>query len=115
MAAAEVACAQRAESAAPAERPRPPTPADPAPAAPAPTPAKLPDEKELDAPAIYDEVEIEDMQFDEATLTYRYPCPCGDSFCISEDDLYNGEVIARCPACSLIIRVIYDPKDFSDA
>jgi diphthamide biosynthesis protein 3 len=24
----------------------------------------------------------------------------------------NGEEVARCPSCSLIIRVIYDPEDF---
>lgn len=28
----------------------------------------------------HDEVEIEDMEYDEETDTYRYPCPCGDKF-----------------------------------
>ncbi|RCH81542.1 Diphthamide biosynthesis protein 3, partial [Rhizopus azygosporus] len=35
-------------------------------------------------------------------------------FEISVDDLRDGEDIARCPSCSLIIRVIYDPDDFAD-
>jgi len=43
---------------------------------------------------------------------FYYPCPCGDKFQISVDELMNGEEVARCPSCSLIIRVIYDPEDF---
>ncbi|CAG8620022.1 17844_t:CDS:2 [Funneliformis caledonium] len=29
-------------------------------------------------------------------------------------DLMDGEDIARCPSCSLMVRVIYDPDDFQD-
>jgi diphthamide biosynthesis protein 3 len=60
----------------------------------------------------HDEVEIEDFEFDEETQSYYYPCPCGDQFQISKEDLENGEEIAECPSCSLIVRVIYDPGDF---
>ena len=28
----------------------------------------------------HDEVEIEDFEFDEDNETYYYPCPCGDRF-----------------------------------
>jgi diphthamide biosynthesis protein 3 len=28
--------------------------------------------------------------------------------------LIDGEEIARCPSCTLIIRVIYDPDDFDE-
>ena len=52
--------------------------------------------------AYYDEIEIEDMSWDEEKGVYHYPCPCGDRF-------ENYEDIATCPSCSLIIRVIYDP------
>jgi hypothetical protein len=31
----------------------------------------------------YDEVEIEDMTYDEAAKIYYYPCPCGDRFQIT--------------------------------
>jgi diphthamide biosynthesis protein 3 len=62
--------------------------------------------------AIYDDIEIEDMEFDEETGNYTYPCPCGDKFVISLEDLLDGEDIAPCPSCSLKIRVIYDPEDF---
>ena len=59
--------------------------------------------------AYYDEVEIEDMAWDEEKKVYHYPCPCGDRFEISRKQLRNYEDIATCPSCSLIIRVIYDP------
>jgi len=63
--------------------------------------------------------------FDPATRVYTYPCPCGDKFTITEvpsrvvfsfmvscgaqEELFDGEDVARCPSCSLIVRVIYDP------
>ncbi|KAJ4921671.1 hypothetical protein JOQ06_003351 [Pogonophryne albipinna] len=56
----------------------------------------------------HDEVEIEDFEFDEETETYYFPCPCGDRFCISKEDLENGEETATCPSCSLIVKVVYD-------
>jgi len=71
--------------------------------------------------------QIEDMEFDEENLLFHSPCPCGDRFeislvssnlvtyhlpvinCGQQTQLQEGEDIARCPSCSLIIRVIYDP------
>jgi diphthamide biosynthesis protein 3 len=71
--------------------------------------------------------QIEDMEFDEENLLFHSPCPCGDRFEISlvssslvlyylpvtnfdgQSQLQGGEDIAKCPSCSLIIRVIYDP------
>jgi diphthamide biosynthesis protein 3 len=66
--------------------------------------------------SIYDEVEIEDMTFDETMQIYHYPCPCGDRFEIALVDLRDETTdIAVCPSCSLMIRVIFDvdslPKD----
>jgi diphthamide biosynthesis protein 3 len=58
--------------------------------------------------SIYDEIEIEDMTFDPALQIYHYPCPCGDRFEIGIADLRDGEDIAVCPSCSLMIRVIFD-------
>ena len=81
--------------------------------------------------AVYhDEVEIEDMEYDEDSEMNFYPCPCGDKFQISkvsvnekeernifkfyfQEDLENGEEVATCPSCSLIVRVIYDKVKFS--
>ncbi|KAL4872942.1 hypothetical protein BDV12DRAFT_182583 [Aspergillus spectabilis] len=61
--------------------------------------------------SIYDEIEIEDMTFDPNIQIYHYPCPCGDRFEIAIDDLRDGEEIAVCPSCSLMIRVIFDLSD----
>ncbi|KAJ1553486.1 Diphthamide biosynthesis protein 3, partial [Nowakowskiella sp. JEL0078] len=73
-------------------------------------------------------VELEDMFFDSELNTYFWDCPCGDRFQITEvrhshsntsgdnkltqEELRDGEDIARCPSCSLLLRVIYDPEDF---
>ncbi|RHZ50065.1 uncharacterized protein CDV56_103197 [Aspergillus thermomutatus] len=64
-----------------------------------------------EALSIYDEIEIEDMTFDPNLQIYHYPCPCGDRFEIAIDDLRDGEDIAVCPSCSLMIRVIFDVSD----
>lgn len=59
--------------------------------------------------SVYDEVEIEDMTYDETLQTYHYPCPCGDRFEIALADLLDeSNDIAVCPSCSLMIRVIYE-------
>lgn len=79
--------------------------------------------------SVYDEVEIEDFDYDEKERAYFYPCPCGDKFRItkviaamgrlgrpgarssppSQEELLSGEDLARCPSCSLIVRVVFDP------
>lgn len=33
---------------------------------------------------IFDEIEIEDFEYDEEEEMYYYPCPCGDRFEISK-------------------------------
>ncbi|XP_053170509.1 DPH3 homolog [Scomber japonicus] len=60
----------------------------------------------------HDEVEIEDFEFDEDTETFYFPCPCGDRFAITKEELENGEDVATCPSCSLIVKVIYDQDLF---
>ncbi|KAL1849214.1 Diphthamide biosynthesis protein 3 [Paecilomyces lecythidis] len=64
-----------------------------------------------EALSIYDEVEIEDMTFDPNLQIYHYPCPCGDRFEIAIADLRDGEEIAVCPSCSLMVRVIFEVSD----
>jgi len=63
----------------------------------------------------YDEVEIEDMWWDDDLRAFTYSCPCGDLFSITLEELANGEDIARCPSCSLYLTVIYDNADFQGA
>ena len=45
------------------------------------------DEGEL---VFHDEIELEDFEFDEELGAYTYPCPCGDQFIITEDELEVG-------------------------
>uniref|UniRef100_A0A8C9PUK5 Diphthamide biosynthesis protein 3 n=1 Tax=Spermophilus dauricus TaxID=99837 RepID=A0A8C9PUK5_SPEDA len=54
------------------------------------------------------QVEIESFQYDEDSKTYFYPCPCGNNFSITKEDMENGQDVATCSSCSLIIKVIYD-------
>ncbi len=60
---------------------------------------------------IYDEIEIEDMDFDEQAQVFYYNCPCGDKFRITLEMLMSGEDIAECPSCTLQIRIIFEPSD----
>lgn len=60
----------------------------------------------------HDEIEIEDFEYDDEEDTYYYPCPCGDRFQITKEELKAGEEVATCPSCSLIVKVIYDPEHF---
>lgn len=57
---------------------------------------------------VYDEIEIEDFTWDPRANVFHYPCPCGDRFEISKSQMRDGEDIATCPSCSLIVRVIYE-------
>jgi diphthamide biosynthesis protein 3 len=60
---------------------------------------------------LYEEIEIEDMTYDPETFSYSYPCPCGDKFKISLEDLWDGEDVADCQSCTLFINVVYEEKD----
>ena len=41
----------------------------------------------------HDEIEIEDMEFDEENQLYHYPCPCGDRFEIRFVFLFQVKVL----------------------
>ncbi|KNC85795.1 hypothetical protein SARC_02020 [Sphaeroforma arctica JP610] len=58
--------------------------------------------------AFHEEVNIEDMEYDPELKTYFYPCPCGDQFEITLEEVIDGEEAAYCPSCSLVLRVIVD-------
>ncbi|KYB26491.1 hypothetical protein TcasGA2_TC033736 [Tribolium castaneum] len=62
----------------------------------------------------HDEIEIEDFEYDEEEEVYYYPCPCGDRFQISKEELLAGEEVATCPSCSLVVKVIYDQETFQE-
>jgi len=79
--------------------------------------ASLKEEKNHSQPAaistmsIYEEVELEDLDYDEEDCSYSYPCPCGDKFRITLEELHDGEDIAKCGSCSLRIMVIFEEAD----
>lgn len=56
----------------------------------------------------YDEVEIEDFKWDPEKKVFHYPCPCGDRFEITKGQLRDGDDVATCPSCSLLLRVVYE-------
>jgi diphthamide biosynthesis protein 3 len=58
--------------------------------------------------SVYQEVEIEDMVFDAERRAFIYQCPCGDKFVLTLEEMRDGEDIARCPSCTLCVRVIFD-------
>lgn len=62
----------------------------------------------------YDEVDLEDMEWNAELGAFTYQCPCGDLFQITPEELRAGEEIGNCPSCSLVITVVYDPDDLSD-
>lgn len=64
-----------------------------------------------DGLVFHDEVELEDFEWDDKLEAFTYPCPCGDQFLITYDELECGEEVATCPSCSLIVKVIYDIDD----
>ena len=55
------------------------------------------------------------MEWNVDLQAFTYQCPCGDLFQITVDELAAGEELARCPSCSLYVKVIYDPEDFVDS
>lgn len=60
---------------------------------------------------IYDEIDLEDFEYHPDSQIYTYPCPCGDQFIMTLIDLQNNEEYAKCPGCTLIVRVIYNMND----
>lgn len=55
--------------------------------------------------AIYEDVLLEDMEYDSSFDLFWYYCPCGDIFTISVEALEAGERIAECRSCSLRISL----------
>jgi len=66
------------------------------------------------AMSYYEEVELEDLDYNAKTQTYTYPCPCGDTFVIGLDELWDGEDVAPCPSCTLRILVIFEESDLPE-
>ena len=59
----------------------------------------------------YDEVDLEDMEWNAELGAFTFQCPCGDVFQITPAELRAGEEIAHCPSCSLVVTVVYEDDD----
>ncbi|KAL8454064.1 hypothetical protein Emed_000562 [Eimeria media] len=62
--------------------------------------------------ATYEEVRLQELEFDALEQLFVYPCPCGDLFELPLADLRaaaaaetQGFALASCPSCSLKIKV----------
>ncbi|ORY98644.1 DNAJ heat shock N-terminal domain-containing protein [Syncephalastrum racemosum] len=53
------------------------------------------------------EVDLDDMDYDEATATFSLGCRCSGTYSITEDDLEDSVDVVCCDNCSLRIRVLY--------
>ena len=60
---------------------------------------------------VYDEIEIDDLDWEDDVATFFYNCPCGDRFVITLNQLLAGEDVAECPSCTLKIRIIFQKDD----
>ena len=70
--------------------------------------------KKFEIIPVHEEVSLDKFEFDVELDGYLYPCPCGDEFFISIDDLKDGFDIAECDSCSLKVKVLYDHKKFME-
>ncbi|RUP45849.1 DNAJ heat shock N-terminal domain-containing protein [Jimgerdemannia flammicorona] len=53
------------------------------------------------------EVDLDDMDYDEASRAYSTPCRCSGRYVITEEDLEGGADTTGCDNCSLRVRVLY--------
>ncbi|KAI9207711.1 DnaJ domain-containing protein [Polychytrium aggregatum] len=53
------------------------------------------------------DVDIDEMQYDEDTRSFVFPCRCGGLYVATEANLEVRNDVAPCSTCSLRIRVLY--------
>lgn len=57
---------------------------------------------------VYEECPLDEMEYDSSGDMFVFLCPCGDLFQITSKELREGNRIARCPSCSLQLKVLID-------
>ncbi|KAF9274860.1 Diphthamide biosynthesis protein 4 [Mortierella alpina] len=68
---------------------------------------------------VNDDIDLDDMDYNEKSSSYSAPCRCSGEYVISEDELELGVDTVVCSTCSLIVRIHYevesDHEDDSNA
>ncbi|KAI9006028.1 DNAJ heat shock N-terminal domain-containing protein [Gaertneriomyces semiglobifer] len=57
---------------------------------------------------VHEQVDLDDMKYDESSATFSYGCRCGGEYLVTEDDLSSGVQMVGCDSCSLTIHVLYE-------
>ncbi|KAK3813988.1 MAG: hypothetical protein J3Q66DRAFT_345329 [Benniella sp.] len=63
---------------------------------------------------VNEDIDLDDMEFDEDAETYSSPCRCSGEFVISVKELELGVDTVTCSTCSLIVRIHYEAADDSE-
>ncbi|KAG0018650.1 Diphthamide biosynthesis protein 4 [Podila clonocystis] len=63
---------------------------------------------------VNDDIDLDDMDYDEESSVYTSPCRCSGEYVISEDELELGVDTVVCSTCSLIVRIHYEVADDDD-
>jgi diphthamide biosynthesis protein 4 len=64
---------------------------------------------------VSDEVDLDDMEYDEEEESFEWKCRCGDVFTISMQELEDGCDVVGCGGCSLNIRILYEQEEEQEA
>ncbi|KAF9954105.1 Diphthamide biosynthesis protein 4 [Mortierella alpina] len=63
---------------------------------------------------VNDDIDLDDMDYNEDSSTYSAPCRCSGEYVISEDELELGVDTVVCSTCSLIVRIHYEVETDHD-
>ncbi|KAF9170694.1 Diphthamide biosynthesis protein 4 [Mortierella sp. AD011] len=63
---------------------------------------------------VNDDIDLDDMEYNEDNGTYTSPCRCSGEYVVSEDELELGVDTVSCSTCSLIVRIHYEVADEED-
>ncbi|KAF9425627.1 Diphthamide biosynthesis protein 4 [Podila epigama] len=63
---------------------------------------------------VNDDIDLDDMDYDDETSVYTSPCRCSGEYAISEKELELGVDTVVCSTCSLIVRIHYEVADDDD-
>ncbi|CAO3567473.1 unnamed protein product [Mortierella alpina] len=63
---------------------------------------------------VNDDIDLDDMDYNEDSGTYSAPCRCSGEYIISEDELELGVDTVVCSTCSLIVRIHYEVETDHD-